>query len=56
MTRASSRVPVCLAFFRRRENASRITPLDTIDAKSRMSTSVTSCLPETSQNPREFSR
>jgi len=47
MTRVSPKVPVCLAFFRRRENASRIKPDDTINANSRTSISVTSCLPET---------
>jgi hypothetical protein len=47
MTHVSSKVLICQAFFRRRENAFRITPVDTINANSRTSISVTSCLPET---------
>jgi hypothetical protein len=47
MTRVSPKVLICPTFFRRRENASRITPVDTINANSRTSISVTSCLPET---------
>lgn len=56
MTCVSSKVLVCLAFSRHRENAARIFPDDMIAAKSRMSTPVLPRLPETSQNPKESSR
>jgi len=56
MTRVSPKVLICPTFFRRRENASRITPVDTINANSRMSPAGLGCLPETSTSFKESSR
>jgi hypothetical protein len=56
MTRVSPKVPDCLAFFGRRENACRIKPDDTINANSRMSPAGLGCLPETSTSFKESSR
>jgi len=56
MTHLSAKVPICLAFIGRRENASRIKPDDTIDANSRMSPAGLGCPPETSNCFKESSR
>jgi|GEM_PF-6810473 len=56
MTRVSSKVLICQAFSRRRENAPRINPDDTIGAISRMSPTGLRCPPETSTCFKESSR